>query len=78
MNKKCVFRLPDNTTKDNAIKVFGLQKILNNDRTAIFENSEMRFCFDKSVVRVMIFDGENKNLLKQIKNYFYGEKYERL
>ena len=75
MNKSCVFRLP-NTFNENSVLKFGLQKILSNDRTTIFQNDQMRFCVDKTVVRVLIFDENNKSLLENLRMFFYGEEYD--
>ena len=77
MIKNCVFRLPANS-KEDMISTFNLQPILSNGRTSIFQNNEMRFCIDKKVVRIILFDDSNMILLEKLRKYFYGEEYERL
>lgn len=76
MIKTCVFHLP-NDSKD-MINKFKLNKVLSNSRTSIYENRNMRFCIDKKVVRVLLYNGNDNVLLEQVRNYFYGEKYEKL
>lgn len=75
MIKNCVFQLP-NDSKDKMAETFNLNHILSNDRTMIFQNDEMRFCVDKKVVRVIIFDEANICLLEKIRHYFYGDEYD--
>lgn len=77
MIKNCVFQLSTNS-KENMIQTFDLHQITSNNRTSIFQNEEMRFCIDKKVVRVVLFDKDNEILLDKLRKYFYGEKYERL
>lgn len=76
MNKNCVFRKPSNS--NDMIHFFSLNKILTNSRTSIYENDQMRFSIDSRVVRVLIYDASNKELIEKIRTYFYGEKYEKL
>lgn len=70
MIRSCVFRLPADSKE--VINTFHLEKILANERTSIYQNDEMRFSFDKKVLRVLIFDGEKEKTEKLYK-YFYGE-----
>lgn len=77
MIKNCVFRLP-NDSKEKMVETFHLNHILSNDRTCIFQNDEMRFCVDKKVVRVVLFDKDNICLLEKLRQYFYGEEYDRI
>lgn len=77
MIQDCVFQKKSHS-KDNMIKTFNLQKILSNSRTDIFQTNEMRFCIDKKVVRIILYDKNNVALLEKLRNYFYGEEYERL
>lgn len=77
MIKNCVFRLPVNS-KENMIDTFKLTEVLSNNRTDILQNEEMRFCIDKKVVRVVIFDKNNNVLLEKLRKYFYGEEYEKI
>lgn len=74
MNKSYVFRVLTEAKNLQLVHKFKLEKILSNDRTTIYENSEMRLCVDKKVVRVLLFE-ENKLLLENLRNFFYGEKY---
>lgn len=77
MIRNCVFKLPANS-KENIMDIFNLQLILSNNRTKIFQNQEMRLCVDKKVARVILFDNNNVILLEKLRNYFYGEEYEKL
>lgn len=77
MIKSCVFQLPTNS-KEKMINTFELKQVLSNNRTSIFQNEEMRFCIDKKVVRVVLFDKDNVVLLEKLRRYFYGEEYEKL
>ncbi len=76
MIKTCVFHLPNNSKE--MIHKFKLNKILSNSRTSIYENENMRFCIDSKVVRVLLYNGTDNKLLEQVRNYFYGDKYEEL
>lgn len=63
----------DNVDIENVIKDFNLNFVHKSDRTIIYENEDCRFSFDKSVIRVLIYDGLNNELSKEIDNYFYGK-----
>lgn len=71
-----VFQLPADS-KENIINVFDLHKIEENSRTTIFQNDEMRFSIDKKHVRVRFFGNDNQYLLEKLRNYFYGDTYEK-
>ena len=71
-----VFQLPTDS-KENLINVFNLHKILENSRTTILQNDEMRFSIDKKYVRVKFFGNDNQYLLEKLRNYFYGDTYEK-
>lgn len=73
MYKQFVFRKPPNVEKSNFLNKFNLIETLNNDRTCIWENEEVVFSIDKKVIRVFLYDGNNKNLIQSIKEFFYGE-----
>lgn len=73
MINSCIFGL--NNDVDNIIDIFHLNKILKNDRVSIYENSNMRFSFYDTVVRVLLFQN-NKHDLKELYKYFYGESDE--
>lgn len=77
MTKNCVFRLPQNSI-DTMIQNLELRKMLSNDRTTIYQNDDMRFCVDEKVVRVLVYDENNNSLIECLRNYFYGDAYERL
>lgn len=70
-----VFHLP--ADNNDMIHKFKLKNILNNSRTSIYQNDFARFSIDKNVIRVLLFDKNNKTLLEEIRNYFYGEEYEK-
>lgn len=75
MSRSWIFQLPQDS-KEKMIEHFGLQKILSNKRTAIYQNSVMRVSFDTRVTRVLLYDKNNMNLLDELYRYFYGEQYE--
>lgn len=77
MNKSYVFRPLNNTDNSQLIHKFGLNYVLSNGRTSIYENSNMRLSIDKKVIRVLLFD-DNKILLENLRNYFYGEEYTKI
>lgn len=81
MNESFVFKIPT-ASKYNQNFVydlgFGLHKILSNDRTTIYQNNEMRLCVDEKVIRVMLFDKTNHDLLEKLREFFYGENYRKL
>lgn len=76
MDNLFIFHLPEKPSE--MIKKFNLHNIITNNRTSIFENDTARFSIDQKVVRVLLFDKNNKILLEEIRNYFYGEQYEKL
>lgn len=76
MIKNCVFHLPSDP--DDMVYKFNLKKIIKNPRTSIYQNEYARFSIDKKVVRVLIYDDKNVDLLEKIRRYFYGEEYERI
>ncbi|MBD5395898.1 MAG: hypothetical protein HDR71_16925 [Lachnospiraceae bacterium] len=76
MYKNCVFRLPANS--NDMIYKFNLNQLLTNSRTSIYQNDFARFSIDNKVVRVLLFDENNIDLLEQIRTYFYGDAYEKL
>lgn len=71
-----VFHLPKDS--NDMIKTFKLNKVLSNSRTSIYQNNNVRVSIDSNVVRVLLFDENNINLLEKIRAYFYGEQYEKL
>lgn len=71
-----VFSLPPDF--NDFIHTFNLKKIKNTDRSSIYENSFSRFSIGKNTVRVLLFDANDTELLEKIRNYFYGDEYERL
>lgn len=76
MSNSFVFHLPKDS--DEMIHKFNLHNVLTNSRTSIFENDRARFSIDRKVVRVLLFDENNLTVLEEIRNYFYGEQYEKL
>lgn len=60
------------------IDKFELHKILENNRTKIYQNNDMRMCVDHNIIRILIYDENNCSLLEKIRGYFYGEEYTRL
>lgn len=76
MNKNCVFHLPSDS--NDMVHKFNLNEVLKNKRTSIYQNEYVRVSIDKQVVRVLLFDEKNIDLLEKMRKYFYGEEYERL
>lgn len=73
MYSTMVFERP--SIKESVItKEFDLRFVLKNERTTIYENKDARFSFDKSVIRVMIYDGNNRKLTHRVEDYFYNEQ----
>lgn len=71
MYKQFVFRKPPDAKVNNLRDKFSLIETLVNDRTCIWENDDVVFSIDKKVIRVFLYDGNNKNLIKNIKDFFY-------
>lgn len=68
MGENYIFRL---LLDFNAIiKRFNLKKMISNDRTSIYQNNEMRFSFDRNVLRILVFDN-NETKKNELYNYFY-------
>lgn len=74
MYKQFVFRKPLNMEESFFANKFCLVETLKNDRTSIWENDDVVFSVDKRVIRVFLYDGENKLLIKRIKDFFYGKE----
>lgn len=70
-----VFTKPLFFNKETVISEFGLKHEFTNNRTSIYENDDVRFCFDKKVIRVLLYDGNNKELKHKIQDYFYEKKW---
>ena len=72
MIKTCVFHKPAVTDAVlDVIKKFSLHKLLENKRTSIYSNDQMRMSIDQKVIRILIYDDKNTNLLENIRGYFY-------
>lgn len=56
---------------------FGLNFMFKNDRTVFYESDDMRFCFDRKVIRVLLFDTQNKELKKRVQEYFYEKQWRK-
>lgn len=78
MNKSYVFRVLTERKTNQLIYIFNLNKILSNHRTTIYENKKMRLSVDKEVIRIILFDDNDKTLLENLRNFFYGKRYEQL
>ena len=59
------------------INEFNLKFVFENDRTAIYENDDVQFSFDKKVIRVLLYDSNNNELKNKIQDYFYEKKWKR-
>lgn len=60
-----------------AVDEFNLNFVFKNDRTAIYENDDVRFSFDKKVIRVLLYNGRNKELKHRIQDYFYEKQWKQ-
>ena len=70
-----VFEKPKNKDKV-IIEDFHLDKlVLQNERTSIYENNKVRFCFDSKVIRVFILDDSDDILKTRIQKYFYEKQW---
>ena len=69
-----VFLLQDNSVED-MVNTFGLEKVLSNERTDIYQNDDMKLSVDERVIRVILFDEKNISLLEKLREYFYGKEY---
>ncbi len=79
MNKTFIFRIPPvSKEKTDVVQEFNLEKILQNERTTIYQNEEMRLCIDKKVIRVLMFDEGNKELEERLWEYFYHEELSKI
>ena len=66
--KNYVFQMPlDRLT---VIKAFTVEKLIENDRTVIYQNKSLRMAFDKKVVRVLVFQ-EDETIERKLYRYFY-------
>ncbi len=76
MIESLVFRIPT-VSKDNEKFVYdlNLKKILENDRTTIYQNSVMRLCVNENIARILVFDKANDELIENLREYFYGKDY---
>lgn len=72
-----VFTKPHFFKKETVISEFGLKQEFTNSRTSIYENDEVRFCFDKKIIRVILYDSNNKELKHKIQKYFYEKKWKQ-
>lgn len=44
------------------------------DNTTMYENDDLRVSIDDSIIRILVYDGENYKLLRQLKTIFYGQR----
>lgn len=60
---------------DNSIitEKFDLDFIYENKRTSVYGNKKVRFSFDKNVIRVLLYDGNNFELADEIEGFFDNE-----
>ena len=75
--ENCVFTKPYFLKKEKVIDEFSLKHVFTNDRASIYENDDVRFCFDKKVIRVLLYDNSNKELKKRIQDYFYEKRWKQ-
>lgn len=72
-----VFTKPYFLKKEKVVNEFGLKHVFTNNRTSIYENEDARFCFDKKVIRVLLYDNGNKELKSRIQDYFYEKRWKQ-
>lgn len=72
-----VFVKPHFLKKETVIAEFDLKHEFTNNRTSIYENDDVRFCFDKKVIRVLLYDSSNKELKRKIQDYFYENRWKQ-
>ena len=77
MYENLVFTKPYFLNKEKVIDEFSLKHVFTNDRASIYENDDVRFCFDKKVIRVLLYDNSNKELKKRIQDYFYEKRWKQ-
>lgn len=75
MTNSYVFLLPNDS--EDMIHKFNLKMVLSNSRTSIYQNEFARFSIDNKVVRVLIYNKDNNIQLEKIREYFYGDDYEK-
>ena len=71
MNEYLVF-LKKSLDVEKLITDFNLHHILTNDRTAIYENKDVRVSIDEMVIRVLVFKRYKRELTECVKEYFYN------
>ena len=71
MNEYLVF-LKKSLDVEKLITDFNLHHIFTNDRTAIYENKDMRVSIDQMVIRVLVFKRYKRELTECVKEYFYN------
>ncbi len=76
MTNSYVFKVPNDSI--DMIHTFNLKPILSNTRTSIYQNEFARFSIDKKVVRILLYNEKDYYILQEIRNYFYGEQYEKI
>lgn len=72
-----VFARPWFLKIESIIKEFELNLVLKNNRTTIYENDNVQFSFDKKIIRVLLYDENNKKLKHRIQDYFYEKQWKR-
>lgn len=72
-----VFVKPHFLKKEAVIAEFDLKHEFTNSRISIYENDDVRFCFDKKFIRVLLYDGKNKELKRRIQDYFYEKQWKQ-
>lgn len=79
MSRNLLFKISKDIDIKEFISMFRLVKVLENDRTTIYENNEMRASIDSNkVVRVLVFKESNVELVELLREHFYGNEYKEL
>ena len=62
----------DDLRLQDIISEFNLVFDFKYDNTYMYECDDFRISIDLSVIRIIIYDSLNYNLIKKIKDYFYN------
>jgi hypothetical protein len=62
--------IPFNSFVENFIKRFCLRRILNEDQVYYLENEDMTVKIQPDVAEILMYDGQNRKAIREIRNYF--------
>lgn len=70
-----IFLRPRFLKKEKVIDEFNLDFKSESKRTSIYQNEDVRFSFDKKIIRVLLYNRNNTELKRKIENYFYKKEW---